>query len=232
MTKRGILVIVSNELSEADLREIVKALSAPAPAPTGAERTKARIVKAATGLFQKHGYRRVSVDEVARAAHVAKGSVYVHFEDKAQLLAAAIAEEKRTIAVHFADLFDGKLKPKARLRAYLQRALEMVPQAPLIARLMGGDQELNAFLEDLGPELRAQLAELQTAAFLAMLKGVGRFDQLSRAERRDRARALLAMINGLVTTAVQLQANPGLFEFPPGRFAELLASIVIDGVGG
>ena len=37
-------------------------------------------------LFERLGYRRTSVDEVARQAGVAKGTVYLYFKTKADLL--------------------------------------------------------------------------------------------------------------------------------------------------
>ncbi len=214
-----------------DLYEMVHALGQRAPL-TSAERTRARIVKAATLLFQQHGYRRTSVDEVARAAHVAKGSVYVHFENKAQLLAAAIAEEKAAFAHHLAPLLKQKLPPKERLRRYLQKSFEIVPSIPLVSKLISGDEELYVFLEDLGPELREQISELQVGGLLALMKGVGRFDRLPRAEQRDRALALLAMLNGLVNSMLKVQGHPGLLGLAPARYAELLATVLVEGVAG
>jgi AcrR family transcriptional regulator len=43
------------------------------------------ILDAALTLFGRYGYRRTSIDDIARAAGVAKGTVYLHVESKAAL---------------------------------------------------------------------------------------------------------------------------------------------------
>jgi AcrR family transcriptional regulator len=47
------------------------------------ERKRLRIIEAATELFVKYGLRKTSIDEVARRAGVAKGTIYTHFKTKA-----------------------------------------------------------------------------------------------------------------------------------------------------
>ena len=48
------------------------------------------IVLAALELFTRYGYRRTSIDDIARAAQVAKRTVYLHFENKAALFLAIL----------------------------------------------------------------------------------------------------------------------------------------------
>jgi AcrR family transcriptional regulator len=48
------------------------------------------IVLAALGLFTRYGYRKTSIDDIARAAQVAKRTVYLHFENKAAVFLAIL----------------------------------------------------------------------------------------------------------------------------------------------
>src|ERR1700738_2101857 len=48
------------------------------------------IVLAALELFARYGYRKTSIDDIARAAQVAKRTVYVHFENKAAVFLAIL----------------------------------------------------------------------------------------------------------------------------------------------
>ena len=50
--------------------------------------TRDQILGAARELFSRQGYEPTSIDQVASAAKVAKSSVFAHFGDKANLLAA------------------------------------------------------------------------------------------------------------------------------------------------
>src|SRR5580704_11974353 len=47
-----------------------------------------RILDAAQRLFVRYGVKRTSIDEVAREAGIAKGTVYLSFKSKAALFAA------------------------------------------------------------------------------------------------------------------------------------------------
>src|ERR1700720_1264923 len=66
-----------------------------------AQKTKARarrsgstkpnaIVLAGLRLFTQYGYRKTSIDDIARAAQVAKRTVYLHFENKAAVFLAVL----------------------------------------------------------------------------------------------------------------------------------------------
>ncbi|MDH4412484.1 MAG: TetR/AcrR family transcriptional regulator [Rhizobium sp.] len=50
--------------------------------------TRDQIIAAARDLFARQGYEPTSIDQIAAAAKVAKSSVFAHFGDKANLLAA------------------------------------------------------------------------------------------------------------------------------------------------
>ena len=48
------------------------------------------IVLAGLRLFTQYGYRKTSIDDIARAAQVAKRTVYLHFENKAAVFLAIL----------------------------------------------------------------------------------------------------------------------------------------------
>ena len=48
------------------------------------------IVLAGLQLFTRYGYRKTSIDDIARAAQVAKRTVYLHFENKAAVFMAIL----------------------------------------------------------------------------------------------------------------------------------------------
>lgn len=50
------------------------------------------ILKKAAGMFAKKGYHQTTVDEIARALGVAKGTIYYHFKNKEELYLAIIQE--------------------------------------------------------------------------------------------------------------------------------------------
>lgn len=52
------------------------------------ERTRARLMDAAVGVFARRGIERASANEIAHAADVANGTFYNHFRDKDDIVAA------------------------------------------------------------------------------------------------------------------------------------------------
>src|SRR6266513_5922096 len=54
-----------------------------------------RILDAATTLLVRWGYRKTTIDDVAREAGVGKGTIYLHWKDKNDLFHAAIWRERQ-----------------------------------------------------------------------------------------------------------------------------------------
>jgi AcrR family transcriptional regulator len=65
------------------------------PRLTNPEQT---ILTCAYQLFHRHGFNRVSMDEIATAARVTKRAIYYHFRSKDDLIAAAL-EHQHELAV-------------------------------------------------------------------------------------------------------------------------------------
>jgi AcrR family transcriptional regulator len=63
-----------------------------APVSHKARTTRAALVRAASEMFEQSGYGAVSVRDLARRTQLTSGAIYGHFRNKADLLAAAIAE--------------------------------------------------------------------------------------------------------------------------------------------
>jgi AcrR family transcriptional regulator len=60
------------------------------PRLTNPEQT---ILTSAYRLFHRHGFNRVSMDEIAAASHVTKRTLYYHFRSKDDLMAAALERQ-------------------------------------------------------------------------------------------------------------------------------------------
>src|SRR5262247_3488590 len=58
---------------------------ARAAARRAADTKREAILQAALELFGRYGYRRTSIDDIARQAGVAKGTVYLYVENKEAL---------------------------------------------------------------------------------------------------------------------------------------------------
>jgi AcrR family transcriptional regulator len=102
----------------------------PSPPPkerADAARNRARILQAAERLFTEHGVAGVTMDDIAAAASVGKGTLYRRFTDKGELAGALLSERgadlQREILGGPAPLGPGA-PPADRLVAFTRSYLE------------------------------------------------------------------------------------------------------------
>ncbi|HYK84485.1 MAG TPA: TetR/AcrR family transcriptional regulator [Ktedonobacteraceae bacterium] len=116
-----------------------------------------RLLDVATALLVRWGYRKTTIDDVAREAGVGKGTIYLHWKDKNALFRAAIWREqqryneevKRRIA---ADPDGGLLH---RITAH---GMLVALTNPLMAAIFMGKTDIfNGFLETYDPGLLNQV---------------------------------------------------------------------------
>jgi AcrR family transcriptional regulator len=129
--------------------------------------TREQILGAARELFARQGYEPTSIDQIASAAKVAKSSVFAHFGDKANLLAAlGLAEIEKLAEAGKTEIARTDDRPLGeRLRALLWPWLSYFCREHAFAGLYLSQSALTrgphteAFL-DLCRTLEDQIAEL------------------------------------------------------------------------
>lgn len=62
------------------------------------ERTRAKVMEAARGLFAERGYEAATIRDIAKGAGMSTGAVFANFQDKAELFEAVLAEDIARIA--------------------------------------------------------------------------------------------------------------------------------------
>ena len=120
-----------------------------APAGSAARRARAeRILDAAAELLSQHGYRRVSIDDVAGLARVGKGTIYLHWKTREVLFWAALQREAMRMLddlVRRLDEDPGLALPHRLMPAIF---LEVVRRPLVKAVLLSDAQVLGALVVD------------------------------------------------------------------------------------
>jgi AcrR family transcriptional regulator len=94
---------------------------------------RARLLDAAIDVFARRGYADVNVDEICKAARIAKGSFYRHYRSKEELfLAAAEAAAARIVIAFGQAVAPGPVSEEVAAEA-LARLLE--PKLPMFMEL-------------------------------------------------------------------------------------------------
>jgi AcrR family transcriptional regulator len=100
-----------------------------------------RILDAAGELLLTFGYRRVTVDDVARRAGVGKGTVYLHWSSKLELFAAVLLRDVASIVE--AQLAAMRADPaEIQLHRTMRTLFLLVMRRPLARAFYTGDTEL------------------------------------------------------------------------------------------
>ncbi|WP_433345060.1 TetR/AcrR family transcriptional regulator [Microtetraspora malaysiensis] len=100
-----------------------------------------RILDVAADLLMRHGYRRVTMDDVAAGAGIGKGTVYLHWKTREQLFSAVFARE----VLHAMDELRQALRedPRACLLHNFARVYFLaITNRPLLRGLLLADPHL------------------------------------------------------------------------------------------
>ena len=73
------------------------------------ERKKESIRRAATELFQVHGFNKVSIGDIARKANVSHVTIYNHFGSKEELVRDIIKTVSLELAARMREIIDSDM---------------------------------------------------------------------------------------------------------------------------
>jgi AcrR family transcriptional regulator len=98
--------------------------------------TRSAILRAATKVFEAHGYAVATVDEVAREAGVSKGSVYNYFRSKQDLFMEVFAAALAPGEAAMRTLLDEDLPAAEKLQRYLEHWFDHINEYKRIGALI------------------------------------------------------------------------------------------------
>jgi AcrR family transcriptional regulator len=79
------------------------------------EQRRLTILAAARTVFDQHGLEGVSMDRIAQVAELAKGTVYLYFKSREELMMALIAQEMDDLIVLMQQVAESPTTPQAQL---------------------------------------------------------------------------------------------------------------------
>ncbi|GAA3755149.1 AcrR family transcriptional regulator [Spinactinospora alkalitolerans] len=119
-----------------------------------------RILDAAGELLVSWGYRRVTIDEVARRAGVGKGTVYLHFATKEALFLTVLMRSQLAMAERAVQRM--RTDPSSVLLSNMARSAYLeVQRDPMVRAILTGDTETLGSLTRSAYETAGELLELR-----------------------------------------------------------------------
>jgi AcrR family transcriptional regulator len=188
-----------------------------------------RILDAADRLLTRFGYRKMTVDDLAREAGIGKGTVYLSFSSKADVALACIDRMVGRLHLRLHEIAAGPGPPERRLRAML---IERVMHRFDYAR--PHSSSLDEILSSIRPRLlerRADYFRAEARAFAALLEEGRRRGDFEVADPAAAGRAFVNATNSLLPYSLSVEelGQRGEILRRVGEIAQLLLRGVVAG---
>lgn len=91
--------------------------------------TKDRILTVASKIFGKYGFQKTTIDDIAKTAHKAKGSVYYYFNSKEELFRSVLQEEISVIKSGLTQVIISNKEATGMIREFLLTRMYLLKDA-------------------------------------------------------------------------------------------------------
>lgn len=192
------------------------------------EKRREELLKAATRVFAKRGYRAASISDIIDAAGVARGTFYLYFRSKQDILFAVIEDLREQQKVFIAQLSeqehrDTRANPREQARQGFLAWLRFYNQRRDALKILLREANLiDTALEPKRAEVRRAVGEFLTGR-IRRLQSEGVYQRAISPEVVSHF--LIGMIDELALTYLQKGSKPDL-EW----LAEQCVSFELDGL--
>ena len=200
-----------------------RAKAAPAKRRRGGDK-RDRILKAAVKVFAKSGFHATRVSEVAKAAGVADGTIYLYFKSKEELLVSLFEDRVQKLLTYMREELPKQPDAPSRLRAVIDMQLG----------LLEGERDLAEVITVIIRQSTRLMKEFAAPGFLAYLDAIAKIVAEGQAAgdfRKDvsphiAARAVFGALDGITLTWALGRAEQGAL----GRAATQVADVLLRGL--
>jgi AcrR family transcriptional regulator len=186
-----------------------------------------RIIDAADALIREHGLAGATTREIARAAGCAEGSIYVHFEDKIDLVIAVVVEREP----FFEDLLElpakaGEDTLEGNLVPWAEELLQLLREnQPIFLALMSDRHVFARFKERLRERQTGIFAVIQAAAAYVRSE-----QELGRVDARIQPAVVASILIGACRDHIFAGSLSAAEPAPSEPFARELVRTVVHGL--
>jgi len=116
--------------------------------------TKEAILRVANNLFIRFGFHKTSIDEIAKIARKAKGSIYYHFASKEDLFREVVANEINNLKKQLENIINSKDSAIEKIKKYFIKRMEILNSSANYHETLKADFfEHFHFIDDLRDEM-------------------------------------------------------------------------------
>jgi len=173
-----------------------------------------QLVEAAHGLFWRYGIKRVSVEEICRAAGVSKMTFYNHFKNKVELALYVLRKVMQTGREVYRDIMDRDVPFAEKAADFIQMKLD------------ASDDVSREIIEELMhspiPEIAEYMQQLSRQNVQLLLADLTKAQQNGEIRQDIKPEFLLYFIHHMIEISTDEQLS-GMFSSPQDLTRELLS---------
>ncbi len=181
-----------------------------------------KILDTALGLFEKNGTHLVSIDEIVKGAGVAKGTFYLYFKDRYDLISTLIIEK----ASKYMSLLSDKYEPRdfgdvsTSVRHYIEYISDFLQKNKTLCILI--EKNLNTCVNAVAQTKEGPIKELYEKIFTELINcGV------SEAEARAKLYLYIELIVSSCCNAI-IRETPYTIEELKPHLCQIIESSIVN----
>lgn len=181
-----------------------------------------KILDTALGLFEKNGTHLVSIDEIVKGAGVAKGTFYLYFKDRYDLISTLIIEK----ASKYMSLLSDEYKPRdfgdvsTSVRHYIEYISDFLQKNKTLCILI--EKNLNTCVNAVAQTKEGPIKELYEKIFSELINcGV------SEAEARAKLYLYIELIVSSCCNAIIMETPYTIEELKP-HLCQIIESSIVN----
>jgi AcrR family transcriptional regulator len=192
------------------------------------EKRREQILKAAMEIFSRKGYAAATIPEIAGAASIAAGTIYIYYPSKRELFIAVI--KNLIITTPLIDLIDKipRVDITDTFKNIIKNRFDLI-RSEMISRIPSFMAEIQR-----DPELKALWAEQFLRPFMARLEGIYRAlaasGRLRPLEPEVAARVVGGMILGFLMLKIMEGDTSPLNQLDQDKVADDIAGFIMHGL--
>ncbi|HVR40603.1 MAG TPA: TetR/AcrR family transcriptional regulator [Thermoanaerobaculia bacterium] len=182
-----------------------------------------RILRAAVDVFAEFGYFNAKVAQIAKAAGVADGTIYLYFDGKEDLLITIFRDHTRSYLQSLERQLANVTRPEERLRVAIRHHLETLGRDRALAVV--SQVELRHSLK-----FMSLLSQQEVADYLNMIRKIVEYGQAEGVFRRNVhpqlvAKSIFGVLDEMVTSWMLSEKDYNL-----GGQADQVADLILTGL--
>ncbi len=184
-----------------------------------------RILNAAMKVFAQNGFYNSKVNEIAKEANVADGTIYLYFKNKDDILISLFEDKMSQIIEALHNRLEGVTDPLEKIRIYIRSHIDMARQMPDLAQVITLElRQSTRFMKEYDNQ--------KFTLYLRILSDMIREGKDAGAIRKDVSpgimkRALFGMLDEISLYIVLTQTHP---KYDIDRIAEEMCEFFIRGL--